>query len=263
MENILIEFHIGFKMTVIELNNILVQYDVVDTRQRTVKGIFYNFLTSPNKDNRFKNKLFCSLDIHHLKVNCKETIAIIGANGAGKTTLLKLVSGLLAPSSGSVTINGRVTPFLNIALGFDDELSAIDNIYLRGFRLGLNKHKIKAFLTHIIHISELEAFAILPLKTYSTGMRMRLAFSIAVTFTEDILVMDEWLSVGDEHFSSKAQAILRECVDKSAAFIIATHNLTLVKSLCERTIFLDKGKIVADGPSEEVIQIYQSYGVNE
>lgn len=175
-----------------------------------------------------------------------ERVGLIGHNGSGKSTLLRMLAGVYAPVSGSLKITGNVSPFLELSMGMDGDMTGYENIFLRGIMLGLNKQEITDYKDEIAEFSELGAYLEMPMRTYSAGMLMRLAFSISTVIKPDILLMDEWISVGDRDFQEKAQRRLNDLVERSKILVIASHSIELVKSLCSRIIHLENGRIVAD-----------------
>ncbi|BAF70504.1 ABC transporter ATP-binding protein [Nitratiruptor sp. SB155-2] len=203
-----------------------------------------------------KHRLFyankdISFDLHQ-----GETLGIIGVNGAGKSTLLKQIAGVISPTSGEIRSFGRITALLELGTGFNPEFSGRENIYLNGMLIGLSKAEIGEKLQSIIDFSELESFIDEPLKTYSSGMVMRLAFSIAIHSDPSILIVDEALSVGDAHFSAKCTKALKELKEKKLSIIYVSHDLNSLKLLCDRLILLHKGEIAYEGDPESVINKY-------
>lgn len=174
-----------------------------------------------------------------------DRLGVIGANGSGKSTLLKLIARIYEPTKGSADITGKVTPLLNIALGAELELTGRENIYLRGRLLGCPAREIADKLQEIIEYSGLGAFIDLPMRTYSSGMILRLMFAICTSIQSDILIMDEWLSVGDSDFGLKADIKLRQIVATTPIVIIASHDHELISRHCNRKINLSQGRIVA------------------
>lgn len=187
-----------------------------------------------------------------------ETVGIIGRNGAGKSSLLKLLTGIYKPTSGTIEKNGRVSALLELGAGFHPEFSGRENIFMNGMILGLSKKELKRREQEIIDFSELGDFIDAPVRTYSSGMYMRLAFSIAVNVDPDILIIDEVLAVGDEHFQHKSKTKLDEFKKKSTAIILVTHDLGTVEQWCSRAIWLDEGRIGADGEPRAVIGAYRT-----
>jgi len=179
----------------------------------------------------------------NLEINNGDRVAIIGHNGSGKTTLLRTISKIYYPTSGEIEVYGKVHSLIDIMLGVDYESTGRENIYLRGLLMGLSKKEIASYEEEIIDFSELDEFINLPMRMYSSGMAMRLAFAIAAVVESDILLMDEWLSVGDQDFRLKAQEKLKKMISRSKILVIATHDTALVDSLCNRVICLEHGKI--------------------
>jgi len=191
------------------------------------------------------------------KVMPGETVGVIGQNGAGKSTLLKLLTGIYKPTSGKILTRGRISALLELGAGFHPEFSGRENIYMNAMILGLNKKEIKAKEKAIIDFAELDDFIDAPVRSYSSGMYMRLAFSIAVNIDPSILIIDEILAVGDEHFQHKSRAKLDEFKAKSSAILLVTHSLSMVESWCSKAIWLDKGYIAAMGDPRYVCDAYR------
>jgi ABC-type polysaccharide/polyol phosphate transport system ATPase subunit len=185
-----------------------------------------------------------------------DRIALLGHNGAGKTTLLRCMAGIYHPTVGQLTVEGRRVPLFDIGLGFDEEASGYENVLLRGLLMGLKRSEIDRKVDDIASFSELGDFLHLPVRTYSSGMALRLLFSIATSVEADILLMDEWIATGDQAFIDKADRRLRQLVGRSHILVIASHNLGLLESLCNRALLLDGGSIAFDGPVREAIDRY-------
>jgi len=177
-----------------------------------------------------------------------DRVGIKGHNGSGKTTLLRTLSGVYPPTKGRLEVSGRVTSLLDISTGMDSESTGIENIYLRGILLGLSPKEIKSGLEEIIDFSGLGEFLNVPIRTYSSGMLLRLAFSVASVTKPDILLMDEWLSVGDHEFNTKVQKKLDDMVKDAAVLVIASHSDDVINRLCNKVYRLEKGKF-AEIPS--------------
>lgn len=186
-----------------------------------------------------------------------ETVGIIGKNGAGKSTLLKLIAGVSSPTTGKVYVFGRVSPLIELGAGFHPELTGKENIFLNGVLMGLSEEFLKEKYQEIINFSEIEKkFIDMPVKHYSSGMYMRLAFSVAVFVEPDILLVDEILAVGDVAFQKKCLAKMEEFKKKGVTIIFVSHSLNDIKNFCNRLIYLKEGKIVYDGQVMEGIKIY-------
>jgi lipopolysaccharide transport system ATP-binding protein len=188
-----------------------------------------------------------------------ETIGIIGQNGAGKSTLLKLLCGVTQPSSGTLETNGTIASILELGTGFHPDFSGRDNAALNAAILGLNASEVRERLPQIVEFSELGDFIDRPVKTYSSGMYMRLAFSVAVNVDPDILVIDEALAVGDGHFQKKCIDRIREFQDAGKTILFCSHSLYYVSSICRRTLWLDQGRVMRFGPSLDVVHDYETF----
>lgn len=185
-----------------------------------------------------------------------ESIGIIGLNGAGKSTLLKQIAGVLEPTKGNIFKSGRVAAILELGTGFNFEISGRENIYFNSFLLGMSKENVEAVINDIIKFSELEKFMDMSINSYSSGMVVRLAFSIAIFSDANIFIIDEALSVGDAHFSQKCIKKLNELKEKGKSIIFVSHDLSSLKLLCSRLILLKDGKVIMDGEVTEVLQKY-------
>jgi ABC-type polysaccharide/polyol phosphate transport system ATPase subunit len=186
-----------------------------------------------------------------------ETWGVIGPNGAGKSTLLKLLTGIYRPDSGSVRIQGRLASLIELGAGFHPDFSGRENIFLNGIVLGLSKREIRRRFDDIVAFSELEEFIDEPVRTYSTGMYMRLGFSIAINVDPEILLLDEVLSVGDAAFSRKCQAAIGGFQDRGTTLLMVSHDLGAVESYCSRVLRLGHGRIVDEGLPADVIHRYR------
>lgn len=186
-----------------------------------------------------------------------ESLGLIGRNGAGKSTLLKILSRITRPSQGRITLYEHVNSLLEVGTGFNVELSGRDNIYLNGSFLGMKVSEIRRKFDEIVAFSEVEQFIDTPVKYYSSGMFVRLAFSVAVHLTPEILLLDEVLAVGDAGFQHKSMTKMRELLGSGATIIFVSHNAQAVRDICRRVIWLDKGAIRLDGPSADVLEQYQ------
>lgn len=202
---------------------------------------------------------FLALDDVSFRIVRGEAVGLVGRNGAGKSTLLKLVTGIVRPTSGSVAVRGQVAPLLALGNGLDPALTGRENIYLNGAILGYEKSYLRARETDIIEFSELGSFIDAPVRTYSSGMTMRLAFSIATAASPEILILDEVLAVGDSAFQAKCRARIGEIIADGATVFFVSHNLADIQQLCSRAVWLEKGKVVADGPSGEVCPVFGQF----
>ncbi len=190
------------------------------------------------------------------QVHRGEVFGIVGRNGAGKTTLLKVIARVLRPTRGRVVVRGLVAPLLGLGAGFNDELTGRENIFLSGATLGFSYHDMERRLQRIVDFADVGEFIDAPLRTYSTGMRARLGFSIATDVKPDVLLLDEIMSVGDEEFKAKCNARIESFQQKGATVVMVSHGLSTIEQLCGRAIFLDEGAVKAMGPASDVLAAY-------
>ncbi len=181
-----------------------------------------------------------------------ERVGLVGRNGSGKSTLLRVLGGIYPPTEGVLQVQGQVSSMFNLSLGIQPDASGRDNIMIRGLIKGWSHSDIEAHMDDIIEFSELTNFIDLPLRTYSTGMRMRLLFAIATSFSPDVLLLDEWIGAGDSNFQSKAATRMNTLVKNAGIVVIASHNRSLIKRVCDRAIWLDGGEMKAFGEIDEV-----------
>ena len=186
-----------------------------------------------------------------------ETVGVVGANGSGKSTLLKLLAGILRPTEGEVSVRGRLAALLELGAGFHPELSGRENVEIAGLLLGLSKREVARRFDDIVRFAELEAFLDAPLRTYSSGMAVRLGFSIAAHSDPDVLLVDEVLAVGDEAFAHRSLEKFAEFEKAGKTIVLVSHDLPLVASRCRRAIWLDAGRVAADGPAAETVARYR------
>ncbi|MBQ7246480.1 MAG: ATP-binding cassette domain-containing protein [Lachnospiraceae bacterium] len=207
---------------------------------------------------------FWALDGIDLTIHRGERVGIIGANGAGKTTLLKLISRVTAPTEGEIDIYGRVSSMLEVGTGFHREMTGRENIYMNGSILGMTREEIDARMDDIIEFSEVGEFIDTPVKRYSSGMFVKLAFSVAAHLSSEIIIMDEVLAVGDMAFQNKCLERMRRAADEQGRTVLyVSHNMSTIRRLCERCIVLDHGHIVYDGDVEQAIGVYMDRSLNE
>ena len=238
----------------------------IDQYAICVKDVYKNFNVYLDKANTIKEKLlFLSrnrkekrevLKGINLSIKKGEAVALIGTNGSGKSTLLKLMTKILYPNSGAIVVNGKLTSLLELGAGFHPDFSGRENIYFNASIFGLTKQEIDKRLEEIIKFSELKNYIDNPIRTYSSGMFMRLAFAVAINVNADILLVDEILSVGDEHFQNKCIEKMLELKNQGKTMVFVTHSMESVKKLCNRAVWLYNGEIEMDGDAEEVIKKY-------
>ena len=213
--------------------------------------------TKKNYSSTQQNKTLIALDKITFTVLKGEILGIIGLNGSGKTTLLRIIAGIYQPNTGSVEVNGRLSPLMQIGAGFQGDLPAKENIIINGMLLGLSKSQIEKKVDKIIEYAELKKFPNLILKHYSSGMKARLAFATAMQVDPDILLVDEILSVGDKNFKEKSYETFLSFKKKNKTILMATHNLGNLSQICDRLLLLYKGKKVMIGLPEEVLKKYR------
>ncbi len=234
---------------VIELQQVTKKYRLMHGRARSLKSLVLSF-------RRQKPEELLALGGIDLSVPSGQTLAVIGKNGSGKSTMLGLIGRVSKPTSGRVTVNGRVSALLELGAGFHPDLTGMENIFLNGAILGIRTRDMKSKVDEIIEFSELDKFIDTPIRTYSKGMIMRLGFSIAVQVEPDIILIDEVLAVGDEAFQQKCYRKIEEFQDFGKTIIFVSHDMEAVKSISSRCIWLDKGMIIRDGYAAEVVEEY-------
>lgn len=206
--------------------------------------------------NKKKADLHTVLKDINLEIKKGETVALIGTNGSGKSTLLKLMTKIIYPTKGKIITNGKLTSLLELGAGFHPDFTGRENIYFNASIFGLTKQEIDARLNEIIEFSELGEFIDSPVRTYSSGMYMRLAFSVAINVDAEILLIDEILAVGDQHFQEKCFDKLKSLKEQGKTIVIVSHSLGSVKKICDRAVWLFEGEIKMDGDSKKVIDEY-------
>ena len=188
-----------------------------------------------------------------------ESLGIIGPNGAGKSTLLQVLAGIITPSEGEVAVDGHVSSLLTLGVGFDQDLSGVDNIRLGGAFMGLDHRMVEERLPTIVEYADLGQFIDAPIKTYSAGMRARLGFAIATSVEPDILLLDEVLATGDAAFREKSKQRVLELVKQAKAIVLVTHDMNWVTEYCNRAILVEQGRIVLEGPPADVVALHQEH----
>lgn len=225
-----------------------IYYDKTNTLKE--KLLFFS------KKNREKNEILHVLKNINLSIMKGDSVALIGTNGSGKSTLLKLMTKIIFPNKGKIVTNGKLTSLLELGAGFHNDFTGRENIYFNASIFGLTKKEIDAKIDDIISFSELGEFIDNPVRTYSSGMYMRLAFSVAINVDADILLIDEILAVGDQHFQDKCLNKLRELKKAGKTIVIVTHSMEQVRSFCDRAIWLYQGEVKKDGNVNEVLEEY-------
>jgi len=234
----------------IKVDNVTKKFRIPHEKRNTVFESLINIFKPVNYE------IFNAINDISFEVVAGECIGVIGKNGSGKSTLLKLLAGIIRPNSGNIEINGDIVPFLELGLGFSGELTGRDNIYLNGMLLGLTKKEIDKKFQEIVDFSELGNFIDTKLKKYSSGMHLRLAFSIAIHAKGDVYLVDEVIAVGDNEFKEKCFDVFMNFKKQGKTIIFVSHSLDTIEEICEKTILLERGKIRYFGKSKPVIGKY-------
>ncbi len=238
----------------IEAENITVSFKMMKDRVTSIKEYAVQLLKG-----KIKYEEFLALKDVSFNVNKGEVMGIIGKNGAGKSTLLKVVSGILKPSGGTIALNGNVVPMLELGSGFDFDLSGRENVFLNGSILGYDEKFLKDKFDEILEFSELGEFIDVPIRNYSSGMVMRLAFSVASLVNPDILIVDEILAVGDSAFQEKSKAKMMELMSGGTTVLFTSHSIAQIKEMCDKVIWLDHGTVMDIGEPEEICGKYEEF----
>jgi lipopolysaccharide transport system ATP-binding protein len=234
-------------MTIVKASNLVVEFPIYGmSSNRSLKKSLVNIATGGVLAKDAANRVLVrALDGLNFEFREGDRVGLIGHNGSGKSTLLQVLAGIYEPTSGSLEIHGRVTSMLGITLGMDSEVTGLENIYLRGRIMGLTRKQIEERLDNIAEFAGIGDYLHLPMRTYSSGMSMRLAFAIATSADADIVLMDEWLSVGDAEFVDKAKRRLTDMVNNARLVVIASHDAAMIKEQCRTILKLEHGKIVS------------------
>ena len=238
--------------TIIKVENATILFNMASEKTDNLKEYFIKLL---KKQLHFKE--FWALKDISFEIKKGESWGLVGRNGAGKSTLLKLICGILTPHSGKVTVCGSIAPMIELGAGFDDNLTAEENIYLGGSILGHSKKFMRERYDEIVDFAELKEFMKMPLKNYSSGMRALIGFSIATLVKPDILIIDEVLSVGDAAFQKKCELRLNKMMGEGTTLLFVSHDNNQVKKICKKALWLDKGKMVMTGVAEEICDAYE------
>jgi ABC-type polysaccharide/polyol phosphate transport system ATPase subunit len=235
---------------VVETRGLGKEFRVRHERLPSVKRLFTGLLR------RFPTERLWALQDVSIAIAAGEAVGVIGHNGSGKSTLLRVIAGIIRATRGELIVRGRAGGLFELAAGLNPELRGRDNIFLSGALMGYPPATVRRYLDAIIDFSELGQFVDVPVKTYSSGMGLRLGFAIAITFEPEVLLVDEVLAVADEHFQRKAYRALRRVQQRGSAVVMVSHEMKAIRELCPRVLWLEQGRVVADGPAEEVIARY-------
>lgn len=241
-------------MAIISVKNVSIRYKVGDFKSIGFKEYLMRRMTGNYKVEEFWADRDVSFELEK-----GDMLGIVGTNGAGKSTLLKAISGIMVPTRGSVKVRGTIAALLELTSGFDGDLTVKENTYLRGALLGYTRKFMNEMYDQIIDFAELQEFQDRPFKQLSSGMKSRLAFSIACLVSPDIIILDEVLSVGDGAFRKKSEEKIRSILSQGVTGILVSHSLTQVRQLCNKVLWLDKGKQMAFGEAQEVCDQYEAF----
>lgn len=240
-------------MSSIHVENLAIKFRIYHDRSPSLKDSFAN-LFRRNRQAGYAD--FWAVKDVSFVIKAGDRVGIIGHNGAGKSTLLKALCRVYEALNGKISVKGRIAPLLEIGAGFHPEFTGRENIYLNGSILGYDKRQLQEIEPEVIAFAGLEEFIDTPVKYYSTGMYMRLAFSLATAMHPDILILDEIFAGGDAAFTARAKARMHELIDKANIMIMVSHDHLLIKSLCNRVMWMDCGRVVADGAPGEIVERY-------
>jgi lipopolysaccharide transport system ATP-binding protein len=240
-------------MSAIIVDNVSKKFRIPHEKKTTV---FQNIIGLIKR--QFDYEEFWALKDVNFEVNKGEALGIIGKNGSGKSTLLKILARVLYPDSGSVSLDGKVASFLELGIGFQSELTARENVYIYSSVLGLSRKQVDTVYEDILDFAELKKFETMKVKNFSSGMYLRLAFATAINATPDTLLIDEVFAVGDEAFKKKCRDKMNQFKDDGKTIVFVSHDLNAVNELCQRSMLLDAGRIVAMGDTERVINDYRA-----
>jgi len=234
-------------MTSIVAERVRVEYPILQSTNRSLKRRFVSTATGGRiARDAGEHVVVTALDDVSFSIGAGDRVALVGHNGSGKTTLLRSIAGVYEPVGGRLTVTGTISSLVDISIGFDPEATGRENVFLRGLVMGMTRADIRERMEGIRDFSGLGDYLDLPIRTYSTGMMLRLAFAVVTSMHRDIVLMDEWLSVGDAAFAAHADTRLREFVDRTSILILATHSDDQATKLCNRRIELSHGRIVSD-----------------
>jgi len=241
----------------IEVNQVSVAFPIYTTGNRSLKNAVLAATTGGRIGRDQNHVVVQALDQVTLRLDAGDRLALLGHNGAGKTTLLRVLAGIYEPRVGSVRVEGRVTPMFDLSLGIDPESTGYENIVLRGLYLGLTKSEIVARRDSVSEFTELGPFLDLPVRTYSAGMKARLAFAMATCIEPEIILLDEGIGAGDASFMEKANVRLDQFINKAAILVLASHSAELIVKLCNKAAVLEHGRVVWTGEINEGLILYR------
>ena len=243
-------------MDIISVQNLSKIYRLYTKPIDRLKESIFPFMKGLHKD-------FYALNNVSFNVKKGETVGIIGVNGSGKSTILKIITGVLSPSGGTVTIKGRISALLELGAGFNPDYTGIENVYLNGTMMGYSREEMDRKLDDILKFADIGDFVYQPVKTYSSGMFVRLAFAIAINVEPEILIVDEALSVGDVFFQAKCYKKINEIKETGTTILLVTHDMGSIMKYCDKVVLLNKGEMVKEGGPKEMVDIYKKILANQ
>jgi ABC-type polysaccharide/polyol phosphate transport system ATPase subunit len=244
-------------MACVEIKNVSLMYPIYGSNARSFKATLINKATGGRLGQNSGSIVVEALKDVSFKLEKGDRLALIGHNGAGKSTLLKVLAHIYEPTKGFVNVKGRVNCLFDIMMGMDHELNGYENILLRGLILGLSKSEIRKIIPLVEEFSELGDFMKMPIKSYSSGMKVRLAFGIITNVFSEVLLIDEIVNVGDAKFIEKAKAQMKSLVHQSEFMVLSSHDTHVIREFCNKALWLEKGTVKFFGSVEEVFKIYQ------
>ncbi len=240
----------------ITLEDIGLEFHVFSTKTRSIKESVLNYVL--RREYAKPTHHVAALSGINLHISHGQRLGIVGDNGSGKSSLLKIITRIYPPTSGRVSCRGFLVPLLEVGIGFNTELSGLENIFLTGAIMGFSRRQMAKRVDQIFDFAELREFADTPIKYYSSGMAQRLAFSIATEIDPEILLLDEIFSAGDIHWMEKAQRRMRALIDRTSILVLVSHSMDLIQTYCDRAIWLEAGKLVMEGTPDKIVEAYRS-----
>lgn len=237
----------------IEVQDVTMRFRMANDRVNSLKEFLVQRLRG-----KLQFREFTALNHVSFDVNRGEVVGLIGHNGAGKSTILKIISGILKPTEGHVTVRGGVVPMLELGSGFDFDMTGRENVFLNGAIMGYSESFLEERFNEIVEFSELKQFIDVPLRNYSSGMVARLAFAVAVLVEPEILIVDEVLAVGDAEFQEKSKRRMMELMGGGTTVLFVSHSLGQIRELCDRVVWIEQGNLIAFGETEEICNRYES-----
>ncbi|MEC4594062.1 MULTISPECIES: ABC transporter ATP-binding protein [Nitrospirillum] len=245
-------------MASLHLQDLTVEFPIYQANGRSLKKALFSAPMGTNLARDAANRILVrALNHLTLTIDKGDRVGLIGPNGSGKTTLLKTLAGIYEPTSGTLHTQGRVSALLDVQMGMNPDATGRENIMLRGMYMGIHPKDMQVHVEEVVEFTELGPYIDMPVRTYSAGMMLRLAFAASTCVEPEILLMDEWLAAGDSHFLAKAQKRMEDFVQRSSLMVLASHSLDLLERWCNKGLYLRNGNVIAYGPLKEVADVYQ------